>query len=104
MKRRLITGQRFGKILILMEIETKNSRGVYDVITFCFACRRAKRVAKANYAGMKIVQNCGCLVKKRIWRALQFGMPPIVQSRPEERVTRRGKYHLRPGSSLKNVQ
>ncbi len=64
-RRKLITGQRHGSLLIIMEIERKNSSGTYDVIVFCRDCNTAKRMQKARFGGARIVDNCGCRYSRK---------------------------------------
>lgn len=59
MKRTLITGQRFGRLLVLQEIEKPAPQFRYFCICLC-DCGEVRRVAKAKLAG-GFRLSCGCL-------------------------------------------
>ena len=70
--RKLITGQRHGSVLILMEIEKRNSQGCFDVIVFCYVCNMPKRMPKKTFGGAQLTQDCGCKRKIR-WMRKKHG-------------------------------
>lgn len=100
--RKLITGERHGKVLILMEIEAKNSKGQYDVIVFCFACRKAKRMGKKAFGGLRIVQSCGCVYRKKREQRLYKGSPLPAGGTPVYHGLR-SRADWRYGRSLKKI-
>lgn len=60
-KRQLITGQRFGKLLVIQEIEkTFSGSGRYRVIVLC-DCGTVKQMQKTNV--INTYKSCGCGVK-----------------------------------------
>jgi hypothetical protein len=72
-KRKLATGYRQGRLLVLMEIEKPAFWGGTDVIVFCFKCKCAKRMRKRSLiAATSFRQDCGCTNKKWVKKAFRI--------------------------------
>lgn len=98
--RRLLTGQRFGSLLILMEIEQRNSRGKLEVIAFCYACNNAKRMGKSQFSTY-FVQSCGCQKSRTLGGT--YRLLPNGRTRREQ-AGRRSRTDWRYGRSLKHIE
>lgn len=100
-KRELLTGQRFGDLLIIMEIEKRNSRGRFDVIVYCGACKTVKRRQKQCYMGTNMPLHCGCKSRKRFGQTLNRHVMSSVRPHIPQEVPRLEK---RYGRSLRGIR